>query len=470
MLAGFSPHDAPSDAIVNTCIRCGFCLPTCPTYVLTQDERSSPRGRIGLIGEVIEGRLGVDDATFRAQMFECLGCRNCEPVCPSGVAFGALLEDARAQITQADASSPAGRLRALAYDVLLGNLSTLRLLAILARWYRITGFQRIVRRSGLLEVLGIERLERLMPAIENTPFDADGSTWLPSAGRPKGKVALFCGCVMSVAFANVHKATVRVLNVNGWAVEATRDQGCCGALHVHAGFKDRARELARKTIAAFERSSAQFIVVNAAGCGAQLKEYGHLLKDDPSWAHRAQTFSERVRDFSELLASEPLNCEDMEGVRARVTYQDACHLAHAQRITREPRTLIDAIPGVERIEMPESDRCCGSAGVYNITHPAFAALLGERKLAAAASVGAERIVTTNPGCQMQLEAEAARIGGLRVQHIAQLLDESYGVAGVTPDATDGARRPSSGGLHVTLGAIAAVGVAALLVRSLLRSK
>jgi glycolate oxidase iron-sulfur subunit len=470
MSAVFSPHDAPSDAIVNTCIKCGFCLPTCPTYQLTQDERSSPRGRIELVGQVIEGKLSADDPTFRAQMFECLGCRNCEPVCPSGVAFGALLENARAQIAQADEHTPVGALRALAYDVIFGDPLTLRLLAMLARWYRLSGLQRAVRKSGMLEMIGLDRLEARLPNIESAPFHAEGSTWQPSAGRPKGKVALLCGCVMGAAFAHVHEATIRVLNANGWTVEATRGQGCCGALHVHAGYKDRARVLARKTIAAFEESSARYIVVNSAGCGAQLKEYGHLLAADPEWEERARRFSERVRDLTELLAGEPLNVEDLRPVYARVTYQDACHLAHAQRVTKEPRALIDAIPGVERVEMPEADRCCGSAGVYNLTHPAFAALLGRRKLDAAKAVKAERIITANPGCQLQLSSYAAGGEGPRVQHIAELLDEAYGVACITSASQRRTETGRIGGLAVALGAIAVAGLAALLVRRLLRPR
>lgn len=432
---GFTGRDMPSEAIFNTCIKCGLCLPTCPTYVLTQDERSSPRGRINLIGEVLSGALPIEDRTFRAQMSECLGCRNCEPVCPSGVAFGALLENARAQIARDDERKLSGGLLRLAYDFALASPKRLRLMGTLLRWYQASGVARVLRNSGALDALGVGRWERLLPDLADEPFVADGSVCPAEAGPIKGRAALFAGCVMCIALPAVHRATVRVLTKNGWAVEVPAGQGCCGALHVHAGFKDRGRELARRTIQVFERSQAERVVVNAAGCGAVMKEYGHLLAGDPDWADRAEAFAARVCDVTELLAEHPLNTEAMAPVQARVTYQDPCHLVHAQRVRLQPRLLIDAVPGVARAEMPEADRCCGSAGTYNLTHPKMAEALLERKLDAAESVSAQRIITANPGCYLQLAAGARRRRNLQVQHVVELLDESYRASSNVTHAT-----------------------------------
>lgn len=465
---GFSDLDRPSEAIANTCIKCGFCLPTCPTYAITQDERSSPRGRINLIKEVLDGRLPLDDPTFRYQMGECLGCRNCEPVCPSGVAFGALLENARAQIAQADQSA-AGALSRTALDLLLGNLWLLRLVVRLLQLYQRLGLQRALRRTGLLRSLGLDRLDSLVPDLRGEPFAADGATWLGlgQAAAYRGKVAIFTGCVMGAAFGDVHRATVRVLTANGWSVEATAGQGCCGALHVHAGYKEAGRRFARQTIAAFEKSAAAFVAVNAAGCGALMKEYDRLLASDEAWAARARAFVERVRDVSELLVQPLPDSSALGELRTRVTYQDPCHLAHAQGVRSQPRALIDAIPGVERVEMPEADRCCGSAGMYNVTHPAMASELLARKLDAAASVGAERIITANPGCHLQLAAGARHRGGPRVQHLMELLDESFQAKSVTRiTAGERLRNDRSKGLLLIAGGFLAACALVFVLRRL----
>jgi len=450
---GFVAPDIPSDAIVNTCIKCGFCLPVCPTYRLTLDERSSPRGRIGLIAGVLEGKLPLDDPTFTAQMSECLGCRSCEPACPSGVRYGALLEDARAQIAKGSDNALLAPLVQALFDAFFADRRILLFASYAAALAQRLGIRRLLRVSGTLRALGLERLDALLPSPRGAPFVANGQTYHAVGTTPRGSVALFAGCVMGAMFGDVDRSTVRVLARSGWDVEVPEGQGCCGALHLHAGLKDRAREMARSTIAAFERSGADHIAVNAAGCGAAMKEYGHLLEGDPQWHERAVNFAARVRDATELVdvvdvavdvhvdrrgrSSEAVSgrakarpLQDHTTARplqdqmtVRVAYQDACHLAQAQRVVDQPRRAIDAVPGYERVELDRADRCCGSAGVYNLTHAAMADALADRMIAAAKAAGAERLITANPGCQIQLAAASRRAHGPGVEHIMEFLDD-----------------------------------------------
>jgi len=460
--SGFAAPDVPSDAIVNTCIKCGFCLPTCPTYQLTLDERSSPRGRIELIARVLDGRLPPDDATFTAQMSECLGCRNCEPACPSGVRYGSLLEDARAQIARRRAADAGVLAQRAIYDALFGDVRLLRSLARALGAMRRTGLPAVLRASGVIDALGLGRLDRLVRGPLGSPFVPIGQSWFATAPR-KGSVALFAGCVMSAMFGDVDRATVRVLSRSGWDVEAPAGQGCCGALHLHAGFKDKARELARSTIAAFDRSRADRVAVNAAGCGAAMKEYAQLLEDDPQCRDRARTFAAKVCDATELVAGSADARTESDGraggaptgsTPLRVAYQDACHLAHAQGVRTQPRRAIDLLPGVARVEFAQPDRCCGSAGIYNITHPETADALADKTIAAVKEVGAERLVTANPGCQLQLAAASRRAGGPPVQHIMSLLDDPS----ARPAEDDDCAHAAFKGLAFLIGATVIVGV------------
>ena len=456
---GFVAPDLPSAAIINTCIKCGFCLPACPTYRLTLDERSSPRGRIDLIANVLEGKLSIDDPTFDAQMSECLGCRSCEPACPSGVRYGALLEDARAQLAQGEAATPAVLVVRALYDALLSDPRVLRGIAFALRVAGALGFRRLLRTSGFITALGLDRLDALLPAPRGAPFVAGGQTYHALGGPRRGSVAVFSGCVMGAMFGDVDRATVRVLARSGWDVEVPERQGCCGALHLHAGFKDRARAFARATIESFERSGADHVVVNAAGCGAAMKEYGQLLEGDVEWRSRAQAFAARVRDATELVGeagpgrdeSRPLQ----ERAAIRVAYQDPCHLAQAQRVADEPRRALDAVPGVERVELGCAERCCGSAGVYNLTHPVLADALADRMVEAAKAVHAERLVTANPGCQLQLAAASRRGAGPPVQHIMEFLDDPLSLPRLDED--DGAHVGAKG-LALAIGATVLVGL------------
>jgi glycolate dehydrogenase iron-sulfur subunit len=418
---GFSGADRPAADAFNRCIRCGLCLPSCPTYLETLTETSGPRGRISLIRAVDEGRLGLLDGGFVGQMSECLDCRACEAACPSGVPYGALLEAARAQIRRARAPDerPRDRFARRAALALLARPALLRASAALLRFAQRTGL------ASLAAVAGMRNAVRLAPRIPNRFFTARGQRF--DAAHPQGLAFLHVGCVMQVAFPNVHDATVRMLTRAGLSVTVPAGQGCCGALAVHAGEPDAGRDLARRNIEAFERSGADVYVSDAAGCGAALKEYGRLLAGDALWAERAQRFAARVRDVIEVLDAMPFD-PPRGRIDAAVTYQDACHLAHAQRVTGAPRRLLAKIPGLRLVEMDESAVCCGSAGIYNLTNPEMASALQRRKSDNVVRTGARIVATANPGCAMQVSAGLRAAGyEARVAHVVELLDEAYGV-------------------------------------------
>jgi glycolate oxidase iron-sulfur subunit len=428
----FAGPDVPSDDVINGCVHCGLCLSACPTYRETGLEMASPRGRIYLIKAVADGRIGMESEIFQEQMSLCLNCRACEAVCPSGVQYGQILEASRMQIEQARAD---GRLpphpwlvvlmRSGTFGVLFKRLELFRLFSRLIWLYQRSGVQQIARRSGLLRLLALAEAEALLPPISDTFVVPQGQIYR-AEGATRYHVALLTGCIMSTAFAEVHAATIRVLCKNGCEVILPPDQGCCGALHIHGGDMQGGRELARRNIAAFEALGVDAIIVNAAGCGSTLKEYAHLLGDDPAWAERARAFAAKIKDVSEFLAGIELNTRDLKPLPLTVTYQEPCHLAHAQRISAQPRTLLKAIPGLVLKEMHESALCCGSAGIYNITEPEMAAQLGNRKLDNAEASGAEVIVTANPGCQLQLAGGLRTRGSsMQVRHIVELLDQSY---------------------------------------------
>ena len=434
----FAGADIPSEAVISTCVHCGLCLPSCPTYRETGLEMFSPRGRIYLMKAVADGRIGLESAVFQEQMSACLNCRACEAVCPSGVEYGQILEASRTQIEQARAD---GRLpphpwlvklmRGGVFGLMFKRLELFRLFSRLMWLYQRSGAQAIARR-GILKLLKLDVTETLLPPISDRFVVPQGQIY-PAESQARYHVALLAGCIMSTAFTNVHEATIRVLQKNGCQVLLPPDQGCCGALHVHGGDMDGGRELARRNIAAFEGLGLDAIIVNAAGCGSTMKEYGHLLHDDPAWAERAKAFVAKVKDVSEFLGGIELNTRDLRPLSATVTYQEPCHLAHAQRISAQPRALLRAIPGLTLKEMHESSLCCGSAGIYNITEPEMAARLGNRKLDNAEATRADILVTANPGCHLQLAGGLRRRGSaMRVRHIVELLDQAYG--GVMGDA------------------------------------
>lgn len=426
--AGFTIPDPPNERDLLACVHCGLCLQHCPTYRLTGLETESPRGRLFLMRSMAEGTQSVNQQ-FEEHIGLCLNCRNCETVCPSGVRYSVLLEAARGEIVaQANLSRKERLVRWLAFKQIFPYPSRLNFIVGMTGLYQ-RMLQPFVRRTGILKYLGhIGELEGLLPNRRLRAFRCVSAVSSANSGEKlaRGRVALFTGCIMRAGFANIHEATVRVLERNGWQVEVPAEQICCAALHVHAGERDIARDMAKKNIDLFMREKWDAIVVNAAGCGANLKDYPELFRDDPTIYARAEEFSARVKDVSELLAPKLTNNPPaLNGLR--VTYQDACHLAHAQKIRVQPRQVLNQIPGIELIEMRASDRCCGSAGIYNIIHPEIADQLVDEKIANVKATKAEVVVTGNIGCLLQLEYGKRRSGwNGQVMHLVELLDYSYG--------------------------------------------
>jgi len=424
-MTGYPSADAPSPDLLQRCVHCGFCLPTCPTYAVLGVEMDSPRGRIRLMETVWQGRVDVKSDPFEQHMYGCLDCRACETACPSGVEFGKLMEGARSQIEAARPRGIGERLvRVIAFRFLLPRPAVLGSFAHFSVLSKRLGASAVLRAIGTR--VGLAR--RLAGLLDLVP-DRASSRSLPSAyparGALRGRVALFTGCVMRAAFADTNAATARVLARNGFEVIVPETQTCCGALHAHAGERVDARVLARRNIASLEGLPVDAFIVNAAGCGAALKEYGWLLKDDPAWSERATRFASRVKDAGEFLADAGLAATPGP-LRARVAYDDPCHLLHGQRIREQPRQLLAAIPELELVPLTEADWCCGSAGTYNVTQPELSAKLLERKIGHIASTGAELLVTANPGCQMQIAAGLrATRAPVTVIHLMDLLDRAY---------------------------------------------
>jgi glycolate oxidase iron-sulfur subunit len=423
-------HGLPVEG-VNQCVHCGLCLAYCPTFSELGTEMDSPRGRIFLIKSLAEGRIALT-ASVAGHLSLCLDCRACETVCPSGVPYGRLIEAAKAEIERERPGSAARRLfRWLNFGVLLGHPAMLRAAAAGLRLYQASGLQALARRLGLVRLLPgtLPVWEALLPPMPSARGRAPLPSFVPAEGARRARVAMLTGCVQSVVFADDNRATARVLAKNGVEVVVPEGQGCCGALNAHGGDHRGALDLARRTIETFERARVDAVIVNTSGCGAHMKAYGMLLADDPAWAERARRFAASVRDVSEFLAQAPLR-GPLAPVRMRVTYHDPCHVVHGQKIRREPRELLAQIPGLEITELTESDWCCGSAGIYNLTQPEMATRLLHRKVTHILATGAEAVVTANPGCILQirqgLEAHGARIP---VMHIVEILDRAYGGAG-----------------------------------------
>ena len=398
---------------LDLCVHCGFCLQACPTYLVLEDENDSPRGRLMLMRGAVEGDLAVDDPALTTHIDRCLGCRACETACPSGVPYGHLLEATRATIAT---RRPIGFVE----RVLLSVMASPFLRAIVFGPARLL---RAVRLTNLLARLP-GRLGFAFAMLESTRPVLTARSNVASGGERRGSVATLDGCVMDGLFENANQATRRVLARNGYQPVAAAGQGCCGALHAHAGDDHRARELARRNIAAFERSGADFIAVNAAGCGAMMKEYGNLLRDDAEWSERAARVSARVRDVSELLAAAGPAAGGQ--LQLRVTYDAPCHLYHAQHIANAPLELLRAIPGLEFVPLMDAERCCGGAGIYNLVEPDTSARVLDPKLSNIKATDAVVVATGNPGCHMQIGAGLIRAGSrVRCVHPVELLEKSY---------------------------------------------
>jgi glycolate oxidase iron-sulfur subunit len=404
---------ARHSAGLDLCVHCGFCLQACPTYLALENENDSPRGRLVLMRGLLEGDLSLDDPAVNEHLDRCLGCRGCESACPSGVPYGHLLEATRETLSSQRPLPFAAR----------AVLAVFKRPALLAVALAFARFARASRLSALLAKLP-GRLGFPLAMLESTrsPF-----THRPYQTPPREEaesVTLLTGCVMEGLYASTNRATERVLATNGYRILETSNQRCCGALHAHAGDADAARDLARHNIESFERSGADFIAVNAAGCGAMLKEYGHLLDDDPAWADRARALSARVRDASELLASR--GPRPGAPLPLTVTYDAPCHLLHAQRVVTPPLAVLQAIPDLELIPLTDSDQCCGSAGIYNLVQPDVSHAVLQPKLGDIRATGARYVATGNPGCLMQIGAGLARTGSaVRTVHPIDLLDASY---------------------------------------------
>ncbi len=424
-MRGFSGPDTPDDTLLQDCVHCGMCLPTCPTYRLTGNEASSPRGRLWMMKAVADGRMDLLDPAFDEQMYQCLNCRACEAVCPSGVQYGPLVEASRAQLEQHRPRPRWQRIaRSVGMQVPFDDIRRMRALTGGLRLYQRSGLSAVLRKTGVLKRLGLETLEAMVPPMREPALVSGRESWQPEGAN--ATTHLFNGCVMSTVFSGVNRAAGRVLAHNGYATDVPATQQCCGALYVHAGMMDEARRLARINIDAFERGASGAIVVTAAGCGAALKEYDHLLAEDPKYRDRAKAFAERVVDLTELVGTSEL-IPPTTGNSLEVTYQEPCHLAHAQRITQQPRTILGSVPGLELTEMRESSLCCGSAGIYNIIRREMADDLGDRKAQHIRDSGAGVVVTANPGCAMQLRTSLKRNGvEAEIRHIAEILDDAYG--------------------------------------------
>jgi glycolate oxidase iron-sulfur subunit len=408
------------------CIRCGLCLTSCPTYVLSQHEAEGPRGRVGMARALAEGHLDVTPDLIEHEL-NCLVCDACSAVCPAGVHMDPLQVRLRAVLEPSLHRSPLARLlRLVVFGWLFMDMRRFRLFARAMWLYQRSGARWIARRLGILHVLGLATAERLLPDIPSAFVVSRDETYPSlSSGRPT-PVAFFAGCVMSTALADIDRATVRVLQRAGCTVANPSAQGCCGALNAHGGDLPRALQLAQLNIAAFEGTEGP-IVVNSAGCGAMLKDYAHHLRADPAWAARAAAFTARVRDLSQVLAGRdlPLAASASDGPGRTVVYQDACHLLHAQGVSKQPRDLLGRIPGVRLAEIDEASLCCGSAGIYNVTNPVQSSQLQQRKLDRCLAPAPDVIVTANPGCLLQLQSGLAeRNSAVKVRHLAEMLDEA----------------------------------------------
>lgn len=415
-------------SVVQKCMHCGMCLPTCPTYEATLRERSSPRGRIAMMRAVADGRLEVT-RTFAEEMYFCLGCLACQTACPAGVDYTTLFEHARAEIERVGilATPKRTRIRNWVVNGLFTSPKKLHLLGRLMRFYQATGLQTLVRKSGLLRLLpkSLRELEPLTPEIRphftQALFDPAANPKLP-----RYRVGLLTGCVQDIAFSDVNADTLYVLQQNGCAVVLPENQVCCGSLHAHNGETESARDLARKNIEAFNAEGLDAVIVNAGGCGSHMKHIDHLLADDPAYAERARTWSQKVKDIHEFLVEIGFRAPTANGGLHTVTYHASCHLAHGQKINAQPRAILNAIPGITVTELPEAEWCCGSAGIYNITQPEMSMKLLDRKMAHVRSTGAAVVATANPGCMVQLQHGTKRCDvSVAVKHPITLLANAY---------------------------------------------
>ena len=430
--SGFVGVDIPSDDVITNCMHCGLCLPTCPTYAITGLERSSPRGRIRLIKAVAEGTLPLSPG-FVDEMNFCLDCQACETACPAGVRYGSLVESARAQIFFQKADSKVSRgLKKLFLGWLFSRHDRLKVLAVFLRWFQRSGLAWFLDRSGVMRLAAprLAKLQPLAPVISAKFSSETLAEVLPAIGERGFRVGMLTGCIMDVAYADVNTATVEILRRHGCEVWTPRGQSCCGSLTAHNGDMESAKSMAQRLIGLFSAGEFDHIVVNSAGCGAFLKEYGHVFAHDPAFAPKASELARKTLDLTEFLALygfHPTTTPRAAGISRplRVAYHDACHLVHTQKVSLQPRSLLKQIPGIDVVELPEASWCCGSAGIYNVTRYEDAVQILNRKIDNIESVKPDVLVTGNPGCMIQIQHGLALRGlNVRVAHTASFLHDA----------------------------------------------
>lgn len=421
----FDEHDRPSVDIINDCVHCGFCLPTCPTYVETKNELDSPRGRIHLMKNAVEGKIPLDDSLVK-HLDLCLGCLACETACPSGVKYSSLIETSRSQIERNYSRSGGENfIRSLIFSIFPYSLR-LKLLLPFLLTFKYLGIKFILTKTRLINILPqiLRNFINLTPDLSASEVFSGLPKFIESKTGVKYTVLLLKGCVQSVFFPNVNQSSVNVLSKLGCNIEIPKKQGCCGALSLHSGRMDEARQFARKLIDEFSKHEFDYIIVNSAGCGSSMKEYSELLKDDTEYSDKAKEFSLKTKDIMEFISEIGLDAK-LKEVNKKLTYQDACHVAHGQKITTQPRELLKQIPGIEFCELKESDMCCGSAGIYNLVQPEMSQKLLNRKVLNIKDIKPDILTAANPGCLLQITSGLNKEGiNIETAHPIELIDEA----------------------------------------------
>jgi glycolate oxidase iron-sulfur subunit len=431
--------------LVEDCVHCGFCLPHCPTYLSWGEEMDSPRGRIDLMRGLREGKIQMTP-TVASHFDKCLGCLACVTACPSGVKYDVLIEETRAKVERTHHRSFGERLFRGMVFALFPRPGRLRVVGAFLLLYARTGLRWLVRRSGLLRLLpaSLQQMEALTPEIGWSDLTRRLPARVPATGPARARVGMVAGCVQRVFFPGVNDATLRVLAAEGCEVLVPRGQGCCGALSMHSGRDEESLRYARGLIERFEETPVDAIVINAAGCGSHLKDYARLFRNDPAWAERARAFSTKVKDVHEFLVALGPPRAKRHPIAARITYHDACHLAHGQRIRSQPRALLRSIPGVSVADVPDGEQCCGSAGTYNLFQPESADEVGERKVAAVLKTRPDLLASANPGCTLHIQRLLrARGVSLPAAHPVEILDASIRGVGLPAGEPDHEERPDA---------------------------
>ncbi|HAC64861.1 MAG TPA: glycolate oxidase [Cyanothece sp. UBA12306] len=427
-VSGFDDKNPPQKELIDACVHCGFCLSTCPSYRVIGKEMDSPRGRIYLMNAIEKGEAAIDETT--AQHFDsCLGCLACVSTCPSGVQYDQLIAKTRPQVERNQPRTWTDKIiRTLIFNI-FPYPQRLQIFLPLLWVYQKLGIQKLIRATGLLKIIfpRLAAMDSILPEVTLNPTAGNLPDVIPSQGKKRYRVGMILGCVQRLFFSPVNEATARVLTANGCEVVIPKSQGCCAALPEHQGQEKQAQTLAKQMIDSFAQTGVDYIIINAAGCGHTLKEYGHILADDPEYKEKAQEFSAKVKDVQEFLAEVGLtaNLNPLTEGELTMVYQDACHLLHGQKISLQPRQLLKQIPGVKLKEPVDAALCCGSAGVYNMLQPQVAEELGQQKVNNLLNTGAKLIASANPGCSLQIKKHLQLQGKeIKLMHPMELLDHA----------------------------------------------